>query len=374
MNAVSPFGTAVMTQAVVAPSRRRARDILEGRVLTIINWETADSMAGHLDPTYEGLVVTGAERHKKVRKLREMFPELVILAESNSHKDHTATEDAPWLLPSDDDALIPAPNLGEILNAQRTSGASVVVLPAGFVEAGDHEALRGLVFAANELGGDDIALPLYLAAGWLRKKHKQFLIAALNESVHPVLLAFGSSTNPLDGKGRQELYREIASATHAFGWRTDLAGLAAFASGGMGTAIGTAPSTRRFTPPNASGHARRPDDATPYVLIPGHMHWMKTRAMREEIYVGAPSPTCGCLECDGAPIDRFTENDHAAAARHSHAVIAWYANTLAHTPVKERPSRWRALAQDAVVAHEMTGATIGRPWNVPTDVAAWAAS
>lgn len=372
MNAVNPFGMAVMTQPVVTPYRRRARDVLEGRFLTIISWETADSMAAHLNRTYEGLVITGAERHKKVRKLRRMYPDLVVFAESNSHKDHTATEDNPWSLPNDDDALIPAPDLGEVIDAQRNSDASVVVLPAGFVEAGDHEAVRALVFAANEIEGDDLALPLYLAAGWLKKEHKQFLLAVIKESAHPVLLAFGASANPLDGKGRQELYREIASETHAFCWRTDLAGLAAFASGGMGAAIGTAPSTRRFTPPSGSGRARRPGDATPHVLIPGHMHWMKTRALREEIFVGAPAPTCSCVECDGAQIDRFTENDHAAAARHSHAVIDAYVSALVHTPASERPGLWRAFAQDAVVAHEMTGASIGRPWNAPADVAGWA--
>ena len=371
MNAINSFGG---SQPVIAPARRRtARELLEGRVLTVMNWEAADMMAMQLDPQYEGLVITGSDRHKKARKLRKMYPDLVILAEGDSHALHESSEESPWYLPDDGQALLPAPDLNEVLAGQRSSGVSVTLLPAGYVAAGDTSTLRTVVESANEIVGDDLALPLYRGTGWLKPEHKEFLTAVIAMSTHPVLLAFGAASDPVDSDRKRGLYREIVAATRAFCWRTDLAGLWAFAHGGMGAAIGAAPSTRRFTPPGTAARSRRPGDQTPNVLIPGHMHWMKTGAMKSELYAGSAAPACPCVECDGRPIDRFTENQKAEAARHNHATVDAYVRTLISTPAAERPAVWHALAIDAVVSHEVTGASVGREWNAPEDVALWAA-
>lgn len=371
MNTIDSFGR---SQPVVAPVRRRtARELLEGRILTVMNWEAADMMAMQLDSDYEGLVITGSDRHKKARKLRRMYPGLVILAEGDSHAVHEACEESPWHLPDDGQALLPAPDLTEVLAGQRSSEVSVVLLPAGYVAAGDTAALRAVVETANRIEGDDLALPLYLGTGWLKPEHKEFLITVIGTSTHPVLLAFGAATDPVDSDRKRGLYRDILAATHAFCWRTDLAGLWAFAHGAMGAAIGAAPSTRRFTPPGTAARSRRPGDQTPNVLIPGHMHWMKTGAMRSELYAGSAAPDCPCMECDGRSIGRFTANQKAEAARHNHAVIDDYVRALVSTPTSERPSTWRTFAIDAVVSHQTTGAAVGREWNAPEDVALWAA-
>lgn len=362
-----------LIQPVPTPERTTARERLRSRVLTIVPCDAAEAMATHLNTDYEGLVVTGARRHQVMRKLRRAFQNLVLIAEPDSHVEHEASPAHPWYLPgSEDDGLLAGPSVVDILDGQRSSGASVTLLPSGYVEAGDVETLRAIVEAAKEIKGDDVALPLYLATSWLRPEHEQFLLAVIALSSHPVLLSFGSSTNPLDSKRKLAIYRRLVTGSGAFSWRTDLAGLDALAHGALGAAIGTGPGLRRFTPPRDKGKARRPDDPTPYVLSPRHMHWMKTGAMREELYVAAPAPTCTCQECSGQRIDRFTESQAAAAARHNHAIIDEYAQALLSAAPSERPSLWRSMAQDALIAHETTSAVVGRPWNVPDDVSTFA--
>lgn len=360
-----------VTQPSLAPGRLAAREILSGRVLTISGCDGAEAMSHHLSSEYEGLVITGADRHAKMRRLRRIHADLVLIAEPDSHAHHEATPESLWFLPTDDSGLLPAPTLDEVLDAQRTSGASVVLLPSGFIDVGDTDTLRATVAAANTIADVDIALPLYLATGWLRPEHRDFLVAVIGLSAHPVLISFGSSKNPLDSNRKLALHRDIVATTGAFAWRTDLAGLEALAHGALGAAIGAGPGTRRFTPPKQSGKARRPDDPTPYVLIPGHMHWMKTHAMQEELYVGVAAPLCPCRECHGQRIDRFSESQKDAAARHNHAVIDTYVQEILSTAPTERPATWHARVRDAVVAHEATAALVGRPWNAPDDISAW---
>lgn len=374
MSINEPNVAGTFTHPAVAPTRPTARDVLAGRVLTISGCEGAEAMSHHLSTEYEGLVITGSDRHSKMRRLRSIHADLLLMAEPDSHAQHEATATSLWHLSTDDDGLFPAPTLEEVLDTQRTSGASIVMLPSGFVDVGDSETLRAMVDAANLIPGTDIALPLYLATGWLRPEHKDFLIAVIGLSKHPVLLAFGSSTNPLDSNRKLGLHRDIVSATGAFAWRTDLAGLEALALGALGAAIGVSPSSRRFTPPKNSGKARRPDDPTPYVLIPGHMHFMKTHAMQEELYVGVPAPTCSCRECQGKRIDRFGEKDKDAAGRHNHAVIDVYVQEIRGASPAERAAVWHGRVRDAVVAHEATGALVGRPWKAPDDITAWSES
>lgn len=365
MNSVNP----VLASPALAPLRTTARDRLRGRILTIVGCDEAEVIAPHLDAGYEGLVITGAKRHEVMKRLHLAYSELLLIAEPDSHAIIEASPERPWYLQgAEDEGLVRGPTVAEILRYQRTSGATIVLLPAGFVSVGDVQTLRAIVQASNAISSDDIVLPLFLASGWLQPQHEEFLAAVIEQSIHPVLLAFGSSTNPLGSRRKLDTYRRIMTRSEAFSWRTDLAGLDAIAHGALGAAIGTRPSSRRFTPPKDKGKAHQPQDPTPYALIPGHMHWMKTGYMRKELYTAVPAPKCGCRECNGRSIDRFSKTEAMAAARHNHAIIDAYAQELLSVSPGERPGVWRRLAQDAVVAHESTGALVGRPWNAPEDV------
>lgn len=369
MNATSPV--AARTELLPRASAT-ARDRLTDRVLTVTNADNAPAIVRELDPTHEGLVLTGAKRHSTMKRLRRAYPNLLVMAEPDAHSELEAAPDEYWHLPAhDDDGLFPAPTVEEILAAQRDAGATIAILPAGFIGSGDQETLLAMVTAANAIPGEDIALPFYLAGGWLRAEHRGFLQAAIKKSRHPVLLSFGSSTNPLDSANKVKAYLDIA-AVGAFCWRTDLAGLAAVSRGALGAAIGTGPAQRRITPPQDKGKARRPQDRTPYVLIPTTMHWMKTGAMREGLFVGVDAPDCVCRECGSRKVDRFSEGQADAAARHNHALIDAYFQTLLALPENERAAVWSSMAREALVAHEVVAGSIGRPWRAPDDVAVFA--
>lgn len=369
MNATSPV--AARTELKLrAPAT--ARDRLTDRVFTVTNARNARAIVGDLDPEHEGLVLTGVDRLSEMVRLHRAYPDLPLMAEPDAHAELEAAPDDFWHLPAGtEEGLFPAPTVEEILAAQRAAGASVVILPAGFVGTGDQETLRDLVGAANAIPGDDIALPLYLAGGWLRAEHGAFLQAVIKKSNHPVLLSFGSSTNPLDRANKVRIYLDVAAAG-AFCWRTDLAGLAAMSRGALGAAIGTGPAQRRITPPQDKGKARSPQDKTPYVLIPATMRWMKTGAMREKLFVGAEAPDCACRECGSRRVDRFAEGQAEAAARHNHALIDEYVRSLLALPETERASAWTSMAREALVAHEVVAGSIGRPWRASDDITVFA--
>jgi len=272
---VNAISSAAIRLRIETQSRANADVLLRDRILTITNADHAEAIVGELNVEYEGLVLTGVKRHQTMKRLRAAFPGLVLAAEPQSHAELQASPETLWHLPgADADPVLFAPSVVDLVEAQRQSGASLALLPAGFVGTGDTETLRALVEASNQIEGDDIALPLYLADGWLRTEHREYLKAIVKLSVHPVLLAFGSTTNPLNTAKKLRIYLDVASVG-AYCWRTDLAGLGALAHGAHGAAIGVGPGLRRVTPPQSKGRARRPQDASPYALIPGHMHFMK---------------------------------------------------------------------------------------------------
>jgi hypothetical protein len=364
MNAVDVATTRIGTRG----SRQiAARSVLQDRVLTVLNADNANLVIESIHPTHGGVVLTGAKRLQVMSRLRRAYPELVVIAEPDSHASLNAGPNRFWHLPGDDDGLIPPASVHEVLDAQRHAGASVALLPAGYVSAGDHETLRALVDAANDIDGDDVALPLYLDGGWLRQDHLDYLRAVIHHSRHLVLLAFGSTTNPLNTAKKVGLYLDLVAAG-AVCWRTDLAGLAGVSRGAIGAAIGMAPAMRRVTAPDNTGKARRPGDTTPYVLLASHMRWLKTGAMRGEIFVAAPAPSCLCQECRGRLLDRFDEHQKAQATRHNQAVVDGFTRQLFDVAPAERAAMWRQLAREAAIAHDVTSGQIGRPWKVPQDV------
>jgi len=363
--------------ATFASTRRRtAREMLNGRVLTVINCEAALDLASFLEDDVDGLVLTGEARNATMRRLRSIYPDMVVMVESSSHHDHFATAAEPFHLPGDEHSLFGVPTLEEAVHDQRSAKAAIVVLPAGYIRAGDARALRAVVAGANGVDGDDILVPLYLDKAWLADRYISQLMAAVDESRHPLAFAFGASKNPLDSKAKLELHaRLLAHGAGSVSWRTDYAGLAAFAHGALGAAIGAIPSQRRVTAPDDKGQAHRPDDPTPYAIIPGLMHHMKTGAMKYERYVSSDAPDCLCLECDGRRISRFTASqaDARACERHNLEMYRADVRDLLAATRGARPGVWKQKAQDALLAHEATAAATGMPFSAGVQVEAWAA-
>ena len=100
------------TANAISLAETNARHRLKGRVLTIINWESAEGMALHLNVEHEGLVITGARRHQTMRKIRRMVPELLLLAEPDAHDVLEASAETFWHISgSDEEGLFDSPTL-----------------------------------------------------------------------------------------------------------------------------------------------------------------------------------------------------------------------------------------------------------------------
>lgn len=373
---MTTIATAGVPATFTSTRGRTAREMLAGRALTVINCDAAFALASFLESDVDGLVLTGEARNATMRQLRNAYPDMVVMVESSSHKDHFASVDEPFYLPGDEHSLFGVPTLQNVVDDQRTAKAAIVVLPAGYIRAGDPRALRAVIEGANAIAGDDILVPLYLDKAWLAEQYICKLLAAVDESKHPLAFAFGASKNPLDSASKLELHaRLLAHGGGSVSWRTDYAGLAAFALGALAAAIGAIPSQRRVTAPDSKGRAHRPDDATPYTLIPGLMHYMKTGAMKHERYVSSDAPSCTCLECEGANISRFTASvaDARACERHNLEMTRADLRDLLAVAPAARPGVWQHKAQDALLAHEATAAATGMPFSAGEQVEMWAA-
>jgi hypothetical protein len=373
--------SAVQMSAVTHPApigtRGSVRESLSDRIMTATGSEHAFRLALSVDHRIGGLVITGMRALSDVRSLRLAHSDLVLIVDPTSHDDHIATADAPFYLPTPDGQLFP-PTLAEVVSGQRDAGATVVTLPTGYIEAGETDAVRAVIDAGNQVAGEDILVPLFLAEGWLQPELVKFLRGAMARSAHPVAIALGSQTNPLASKKRLLLYRELFNTSPElpprFAWRTDFAGIDAMAFGAAGAVVGVLPAQRRITPPAQKGKARNPKDKSPYVVMPGSLHYMKAGAMRAELFASEPAPDCPCATCGGRPVDRFTKHDAAEAHLHNLAMVQEISARLSLTPTHLRRQGWADLVHAAVGFHLELGRRVGRPVNAPKDVQTWAES
>lgn len=352
-----------------------AASILANRVLAAAGGDTALKLAASIHHDRSGLVVTGAHVLTDIRSLRAAHPHMVLVAESSSSEYH-ATEMEPFILPTGDGQLFP-PSLDEVVAGQRDAGASVVLLPAGYLSVGAEEVVRAVIERAREIRGDDIVVPLYLDEGWLKAENLKFLRAAIARSAHPVAVAFGSKTNPLSSEKRLLVYRALfapdeASDVPRIAWRTDFAGIDAMTFGAHAAVMGVLPSQRRITPPSEKGKARNPKDRSPYVIIPGALHFKKAGAMRTELFAGEPAPNCPCFSCHGRPIDRFTRDDVIEAHLHNLAMLDGVLVDVLGADGHDRRAMWADTLKMALLVHADIARRIGRPFNPSQDVAVWA--
>lgn len=373
MTSIEPHIT-MAPAARLAPTRT-VREVLTDRVLTVAGDAFAHRLAMSVDHRHGGQVVTGVHALHVVHSLRRAHSDLVLIAEPTSHADHVATAKVPFHIPTPDGQLLP-PTLEDIIRGQREAGASVVMLPTGYIEAGANDAVRAIIEAADQLEGDDILVPLYLSEGWLQAEHVTFLRGAMGRSGHAVAIAFGAETNPLASKKRLLLYRQLFQSepdqAPRFAWRTDFAGLDAMSFGAAGTAIGVLPAQRRITP--GKGKARNPKDRSPYVIMPGSVRYTKAGWMRSELFASEPAPPCLCDNCDGRSVDRFTKDDALEAHLHNLAMLQEASAEVCAAHGNDRRTVWAAHVHAAVAFHLELGRRIGRPVAPPIDVQTWAES
>lgn len=353
-----------------AGTRTGVRELVADRIVAIAG-ELAYPAVPLVDRLQGALALSGAEGPKKVRKIDAVDSELTLMVEPVSHETYVAKPDAPFLVPNGD-ALLPL-DLEGVLEGQRSAGADVLIFPGGYVEAGDTDSLREMERIASDVVGVDLALHLALPPTFLTSESdRKVLEAVCSRSKHQVLVSFGSDKNPLSTVKAQKAYRDFFSGSNAVPWRTDIAGLDAYAYGAPAVGIGLLPSSRRTTPPDKKGNARQPRDKTPHVFRPELLRFVQASTMQRDWYVAVHAGLCYCVICKGRPLDRFTGSDADRLEAHLHNLVEVQRVFRLLAASADREALWRQMRQDAIVEHKTLSTKIGRPVRVPQDLETWA--
>lgn len=335
-----------------------ARSVLAGRLLLLGNAEDALDTHLHVDASRGGLVVVGAAARGAVRWLRQAQPNLVLLEQPSAHTAGVASVREPFILAADDAKdgqqvlFSPEQSVETDLDAQRRNGASLAILPTGYVQGGDRAALTAVLQAANLIDRDDVILHLPLHYTWAREPDVGKVIAAVNRSRHPVAVSLGHRGDPGSQKGVVEGLRRLVREAPAVSlWFTDLAGMDALAHGATACALGLSASHRHIVGPDQTGFSPNPADRSPNVLFPELLRYVKSGHMTERWFASRPAPECAKSCCGGQPIDRFDESRAHRRAAHRH-------NSLhlvdMHGAMMEAPSReawWVDRLREAELAH-----------------------
>lgn len=354
-----------------APAPTSAVRRLAGRMLAVASAE-ALATAPFVDPQTSGLIVTGAEACTAVRELRSQHPDLTLLVEPASIKQYASAE-RPFIL-DDTDALFPL-QLTDVLDGQLTCGASVAVLPAGVIDAGDAAAAKAVVRGANAIDRDDVVLPLFLHYRWVADQDVSQLIAIARRSRHPVAIALVDSTgDPLSHPGVAAGYRRIfTEVPNAMPWRADLGAFDALAHGAFAAAIGQLPSLRRVAAPGKTSMASRPGEHYPHILVPQLARYSRSNHMQTAWFANADPYCCPCPHCQGRAIDRFNASPEQRLQGHLHNLdrVAALHNEIAGHGQDRVKTWWRSRLQQAEWEHQELRGRTGVDVDLPPVVSTW---
>lgn len=361
--AVTPPPT--KTLRAVSPARAALLD----KLLVVAN-ENFMAAAFAVDRDRTILALAGADAMKHARVVSREAPDLKLLVEPTSHQT-PATASDPWILPADDDGgMFDLNSVDDVLNQQKSAGALLAITPTGYVDAGDNAALRAVVAAANDLARDDVLVLLVLNPAWLVSGLKM-LITQIKKIKHPVLIAFADPTRPLSSEKKLKAYRDLFDAcANAIPWRTDLAGLDAYARGSDTFGIGMVPSLRRVNPPGRGGGAGDKSDQTPHILVAEELRIVKASSLKKR-HVAHPAPLCSGDECHGRPLDRFNGSSADRLEGNVHTMRAFEGLHSRIALSANRRQEWSLMRADAEANALQLGQAIGAPVGVPDDVKAW---
>ncbi|GIT78470.1 hypothetical protein LLS1_01390 [Leifsonia sp. LS1] len=377
---MTPAQTITLNQIGHDPSRRgapstpnRGIEEIRGKVLFAAG-EDAYAVAAHLRGSGTGIVLTGSEAAGQLRRLRATYPKMPLIADPKVYQDYTATLERPFAMPDADDQLsgLPAASLAEIAQAQLDQGATLAVLPMGYLAPGDAGPLRSAVAEANELSLRDVMLVVPADWSWLRGSHLKQFIAIVRQSTHPVAVALNNKGNALDDAACLHGYRSLfEQVPNAIAWRTDHNGLGAVAHGAAAAVIGFRASLRHISV--EGDFSRSPENKHPQVFVPDLMMWGKSDFLRATYFTTVPAAGCTCGGCKGAAPDRFRDTPADILAGNLHNVDAFLADSRAMlTDPAGAREWWRQRILTAVQAMERFKLEAQRPRLKPrADIENW---
>lgn len=347
-------------------TRRPALSVLTNRVLHLGVGDDVRRLAGDIDPAISGVVIVGEHAADAARNLRAGYPDLVVIQQPAIFKSRTATAQSPFPFaadPAGEQMLFALEqSLDSYLDAQRSNGASVAVLPTGFLPPGAHRALSAAVKTANALDRDDVVLHLPLSYKWFAAAaDRTKLINSVRRSRHPVAISLAHRSDPASQTGVVVGIHELLDATGAKVslWHCDLGVLDALAHGALGGAVGVTSTNRHIVDPGETAHSPLVHDRTPNVLIPAHQRYSKSEHMARNWYGNGGDPTCRCPTCHGRSITRFTATDADKLDAHRHNLALITATQRRLLESSNRRLAWAEILADAVAAHQGTASATG---------------
>lgn len=351
---------------------RRGLEALTGRLLVAAG-EDAVELLEHVNLDHRGLVLVGPDAARGLRRVRAAFPDMALLVDRAPYRKYTATSDMPFYLGNEDgnhESLFPV-TLADVAEQQLSEGATMSVLPMGFLAPGDASPLRSAIQQANMLPVGEHILLVPAAAVWLSEQNVKQFVAILKTSKHPVALALNADKNPLDdeacAKGYRRVFTEVADAIP---WLTDHSALGAIAYGAPFGVFGFRASHRHIAVEGDT--SRTPADKHPHVFVPAMMRWGKASQLRKHLFVTEPAPACFASDCDGRHPDRFRDTTASIFAGGLHNVIAISEEHQKMMTAEEGAEAWWNRRLQAVVVATSDFATRAqRRLSLPPDVQNW---
>jgi hypothetical protein len=148
----------------------------------------------YLDPKYSGLVLCGNNADRGVLRLRKDGYDGLLLEDPAAYEKQAATADEPFALPQ---GRLFGDNLDSVLQEQLDRSATVAITPTRYIHAGNAEALKGLMRAAQTIERDDVIVSVPVDLAWLRDESLGQLIAVLQRIPQPKALILGGQYDPL---------------------------------------------------------------------------------------------------------------------------------------------------------------------------------
>jgi hypothetical protein len=368
--------------APVAPAGRTAREpstaaqTVAERVLLLDRPKYVHAVPTHLDSDHGGLVLCGKDAGGRARQLRRAGYDSILVIDQAAYENEPATADEPFALPG---GQLFGGHLDDVLQQQLDCGADVAMTPTRYVHAGDADALKGVMRAAQAIKRSDVIVTMPVAITWLRDESLQQLRAVLKRIPQPKALILGGQYDPLDMRNTPKNLRCLAQEVADLGlWRTDLAAFDCIAYGGLFAAIGAGGSLRHLIPEDEEPQSSSfPGAHLPSVLVPDLLSFSRADSLARR-YANTPPPRCPCPVCDGRFLDRFNRRDgETRAVAHAHNAATWNSwlpDLFDHQSLGDRQVWWKNRCTAALDAHEAENARIQQPkaFKPPQPLKAWA--
>ncbi len=324
---------------------------------------SATSFSWYVPPTHRLLVqgggladavtIAGPKGPTEIRKLRQAGFSSAVLFDGTGYKGTDLPPAVAWIA------------------QQRAAGADRALLPGVFApwDKDDHTSLVALVTEQSRISADlDATMLVAIDARWLAKR-TEILTDALISAARPAALVLGHPADPLSlGGAVAGLRWLVGRVPHLSLLRSDHGAVGAVAFGADHASIGLSTTNRHFAtvamkPRSAPGRSSR-------VFVRQLIDWFRASEIAGWSAAGADI-NCRLRCCNGAPLDRFLDDD-LDATWHNMVALADFAAYVLDADPDDRPAEFLNECRAAAGRYGLAG--FNGPENPKAQLTGWALS